>query len=262
MPGVPAEMKRMVADHIAPFLSDSLNLTKVHTKLLRTTGIPESRLYEQLAHVLEEYPEIQTAFLPRYIGVDMRFRLISDDPSKIARFNELINIVRQKAGPYIFTEGNEELEQVLNRLLTKGGFTLSVAESFTGGLLSNLLTDVPGSSAYFINGLITYSNQSKIDLLGVSPQTLKKHGAVSAATALEMVRGTQSRYTADCAIATTGIAGPGGATQTKPVGLCYVAARFKEKELVKEFHFGSDRLVNKQRGAVAGMEMLRRLLLE
>ena len=77
-----------------------------------------------------------------------------------------------------------------------------------------------------------------------------------------MVRGTQSRYTADCAIATTGIAGPGGATQTKPVGLCYVAARFKEKELVKEFHFGSDRLVNKQRGAVAGMEMLRRLLLE
>ncbi len=262
MPGVPAEMKRMVADHIAPFLRDMLDLTKVHTQLLRTTGIPESRLYEHLAPVLEKYPEIQIAFLPRYIGVDMRFRLISDEPSAIARFKELVNTVRQEAGSYIFTETNEELEQVLNQLLTKGRYTLSVAESFTGGLLSNLLTDVPGSSAYFINGLITYSNQSKMDLLSVSAQTLKKHGAVSAETVREMVRGAQSRYAADCAIATTGIAGPGGGTKKKPVGLCYVAARFKEKELVKEFHFGNDRLVNKKRGAIAGMEMLRRLLLE
>ncbi len=262
MPGVPGEMKQMVAEHIAPFLRDTLKPTPIHTKLLRTTGIPESRLYEKLAPVLDRYPEIQIAFLPRYIGVDIRFRLISDEPAAIARFEELVRTVRKEAQAYIFSESNEELEQVLNRLLTQGGYTLTVAESFTGGLLSNLLTNVPGSSAYFKNGLITYSNQSKIDLLGVSPQTLKQHGAVSAATALEMVRGAQSRGHCDCAIATTGIAGPGGATKEKPVGLCFVAARFGEKEQVKEFHFGNDRLVNKQRGAVAGMEMLRRLLPE
>ncbi len=262
MPGVPGEMKRMVADHIAPFLKNALKLTKVHTRLLRTTGIPESRLYEKLAPILESYPEVQIAFLPRYIGVDMRFRLISDDQAAISRYEKLISRVQTEAQSYIFTESNEELEQVLNRLLTEGGYTLTVAESFTGGLLSNLLTDIPGSSAYFMKGLITYSNQSKIDLLSVSPKTLEEKGAVSADTALEMVRGAQTHSHCDCAIATTGIAGPGGGSEEKPVGLCYVAARFKEKEMVKEFHFGNDRLVNKKRGAVAGMEMLRRLLLE
>ncbi len=96
----------------------------------------------------------------------------------------------------------------------------------------------------------------------VSPETLESHGAVSAQTALEMVRGVQNRFSCDCAISTTGIAGPGGATKTKPVGLCYVAARFGEKEVVKEFHFGTERLINKKRGAIAGMELLRRLILE
>lgn len=219
-------------------------------------------MYEKLAPILESYPEVQIAFLPRYIGVDMRFRLISDDQAAISRYEKLISRVQTEAQSYIFTESNEELEQVLNRLLTEGGYTLTVAESFTGGLLSNLLTDIPGSSAYFMKGLITYSNQSKIDLLSVSPKTLEEKGAVSADTALEMVRGAQTHSHCDCAIATTGIAGPGGGSEEKPVGLCYVAARFKEKEMVKEFHFGNDRLVNKKRGAVAGMEMLRRLLLE
>ena len=101
-----------------------------------------------------------------------------------------------------------------------------------------------------------------MSLLGVSEQTLKQFGAVSRETALEMVRGVQSRLKTNCAISTTGIAGPGGATETKPVGLCYIAVRFNEKEIVKEFRFGTERLINKKRGAVAGLELLRRLILE
>ncbi len=262
MPGVPGEMKRMVSDHILDYLKKRLTLTPVHTVLLRTTGIPESRLYEKLKPILDTFPEIQIAFLPRYIGVDLRFKLISDDPKKITRLQELETRIRTEAKQYIVTDRPIELEQVLGELLHKKKLSLSVAESFTGGLIADLITNIPGSSNYFKAGLVTYSNTSKTSLLGVSEQTLEQFGAVSRETALEMVRGVQSRFKTDCAISTTGIAGPGGATNTKPVGLCYVAARFKKREIVKEFHFGPERLINKKRGAVAGLELLRRLILE
>ncbi len=262
MPGVPGEMKQMVSDHILDYLKEQLSLTPVHTILLRTTGIPESRLYEKLKPILEGFPEIQTAFLPRYIGVDIRFKLISDDPKKITRLKELETRIRSEAKKYIITDQPIELEQVLGDLLHKKELSLSVAESFTGGLISDLLTNIPGSSDYLMAGLVTYSNASKVNLLGVSEKTLEQFGAVSRETALEMVRGVQKRIGTDCAISTTGIAGPGGATDVKPVGLCYVAARFRDKEIVKEFHFGTERLINKKRGAVAGLELLRRLILE
>ncbi len=262
MPGVPGEMKRMVSDHILDYLKAHLSLTPVHTILLRTTGIPESRLYEKLKPILDTFPEIQTAFLPRYIGVDLRFKLISDDPKKIARLQKLETRVRTEAKKYIVTDRPIELEQVLGELLHKKKLSLSVAESFTGGLISDLLTNIPGSSDYLMAGLVTYSNASKVSLIGVSEQTLERFGAVSSETALEMVRGVQNRFGTDCAISTTGIAGPGGATEKKAVGLCYVAARFMDTEIVKEFHFGPKRLVNKKRGAVAGLELLRRLILE
>ena len=262
MPGVPGEMKHMVSDHILDYLKEHLSLTPVHTVLLRTTGIPESRLYEQLKPILNDYLNIQTAFLPRHIGVDLRFKLISGDPKQIKQLKELESKIRTVAKKYIVTDRFIELEQVLGQLLKDKRLLLSVAESFTGGLISDLLTNIPGSSEYFTAALITYSNESKRELLGVSEQTLKQFGAVSRETALEMVRGVQRRLKTDCAIATTGIAGPGGATETKAVGLCYIAARFKEKEVVKEFHLGTERLTNKKRGAVAGLELLRRLILE
>lgn len=262
MPGVPGEMKRMVSDHILDYLKHRLLLTPIHTVLLRTTGIPESKLYENLKPVLNAFPDIQTAFLPRYIGVDLRFKLISDDPKKIARLRKLEQQVRSAANKYIISDRPVELQEILGNLLSEKKHSLAVAESFTGGLIADLITNIPGSSAYFKAGLVTYSNESKRHLLGVTEQTLKQFGAVSRETALEMVRGVQTRLETDCAISTTGIAGPGGATDTKPVGLCYIAARFKAKEIVKEFHFGPERLINKKRGAVAGLELLRRLILE
>lgn len=262
MPGVPGEMKRMIQDHILEYLNTELNLPPVHTALLRTTGIPESFLYEKLKPVLVSFPDIELSFLPRYIGVDLRFRIVADLANDLKRFHKLINQVKEIAGKYIFTEKQQEMEEVLGEMLKTRQLNLAVVESFTGGLIADQLTNIPGSSEYFKAGLVPYSNASKTDLVQVSPHTLQAYGAVSTQTALEMVRGVQNRFSTDCAIATTGIAGPGGATESKPVGLCYIAVRYKDSEVVKEFHFGTERLITKKRGAIAGMELLRRLILD
>jgi len=261
MPGVPMEMKRLIDDQIIPYLQNKLILPNVQTRLLRTTGIAESRLYELLKDILNEHQEFPIAFLPRHIGVDLRFRLISDDSNDQQKFELFVKTIQKKTAKYIFTTENIELEKVLGEILKEKKLTFSCAESFTGGLIGDLITNIPGSSEYFMGGLITYSNESKIVSLNVKKETLESFGAVSSETAIEMVRGVQNVFNTNCAVATTGIAGPTGATETKPVGLCYITARCGRKEVVKEFHFGRDRVINKRRGAMAAMELLRRLIL-
>lgn len=261
MPGVPVEMKRMVHEQVKPFLSNKLELPQVNNRLLRTTGIPESRLYELLKDIVDTHPQFPVAFLPRHIGVDLRFRLISDEINDIQAFDAFVQEIKERAGKYIFTEESIELEERIGQLLTERKLSLACAESFTGGLIGDLITNIPGSSNYFAGAIVAYGNESKIALLNVQPQTLSSYGAVSSQTALEMVRGVQSLFKTDCALATTGIAGPAGGTATKPVGLCYIAALCAEKEMVKEFHMGRDRSITKKRGAAAALEMLRRLLL-
>jgi nicotinamide-nucleotide amidase len=261
LPGVSVEMKYMINEYILDYLSANLQLLPVHLRLLRTTGISEAKLYETLKDILESHPQFPAAFLPRYIGVDMRFRLISNQENEIREFEDFVNTIHKKAAKYIFTDQEIEAEQKLGQILNQHKLTLCTAESFTGGLIGDLITNIPGSSIYYMGGLITYSNESKTALLDVQTQTLEKYGAVSEQTALEMVNGAQKRFNTHCAISTTGIAGPAGATKTKPVGLCYIAARYKDKESVKEFHFGAHRLINKKRGAAAGLELLRRLIL-
>ncbi|HHJ51825.1 MAG TPA: competence/damage-inducible protein A [Caldithrix abyssi] len=262
MPGVPREMKNMVRSFVLQDIRAHLALPQVTTHLFRTTGIPESYLYDRIKSHLPQDDHIDVSFLPREFGVDLRFRLISDDRKQQEAFNARLKDIREALRKYIFAEEEIELQEALGRILRNKGLTLAVAESFTGGLIGDWITDVPGSSDYFSGDLVTYSNESKIQLLNVRPETLQRYGAVSEQTVLEMVRGAQKRFCCDCAIATTGIAGPGGGSPQKPVGLCYIAARFKDKETVKEFRLGTVRRTNKKRGAVAGMEMLRRLLLD
>ncbi len=262
MPGVPLEMKRLIDEQIIPYLKSKLQFPDMKSYLLRTTGIAESRLFESLKDILNQHSKFSIAFLPRHIGVDLRFKLISNNSTEQEQFKIFVDAVRKKASKYIFTEDNIELEEVLGQILKEKKLTLSCAESFTGGLIGDLITNIPGSSEYFMGGLITYSNESKINSINVKRKTLESFGAVSNKVAIEMVRGVQNVFDTDCAIATTGIAGPTGATKTKSVGLCYVAARYGEKEILKEFHFGQDRIINKRRGAMAGMELLRRLILD
>ena len=262
MPGVPSEMRRLIDEQVIPYLEKKLKLPGVLNRLLRTTGIAESRLYELLKNILDEYLQFPMAFLPRHIGVDLHFRLISDDANELQMFESFVNAIQEKAVKYIFTSENLEMEEVLGYILKEKKLTFSCAESFTGGLIDDLITNIPGSSDYFMAGLVTYSNESKIASLNVKKETLESFGAVSAEVATEMVRGVQNVFKTDCAVATTGIAGPTGATESKPIGLCYIAARYGEKEIVKEMHFGRDRVINKRRGAMAAMELLRRLILD
>ncbi len=258
LPGVPQEMKNLVSSSVLDRITKKYRLKEFQTYLMRTTGIAESRLFEKLESILKNYPKVNVAFLPKSTGVDIRLKSDTSDVNTQRIFNEIKHI----AGKYIYTELEEELTQVLGRILTEKKLTLSTAESFTGGLISDWITNISGSSAYFMAGITTYSNESKIAQLGVSESTLRQYGAVSEQTAKEMVLGIKKITKTDCAISSTGIAGPTGATETKPVGLCYLAANFKDKIIVKKFNFGKNRRFNKERGAIAGLELLRRLILE
>ncbi len=262
LPGVPHEVYYLTEKEILPLLKELFHLEPITTYLLRTTGIPESRLMDKIGDLVEKYSEFRLAFLPRFRGVDLRFTLPAELKQNNKAFYNFIDQVRKRLQKYIFTEDEQEIEEVLGQLLKERKLTLSIAESFTGGLIGDLITNVSGSSAYFLGGVISYSNESKETILGVKADTLQKHGAVSEETVLEMVTGVQKLFNSDCAIASTGIAGPTGATPGKPVGLCYLAACSGKKCVTKKFQFGNDRLMNKRRGAIAGLELLRRLLLD
>ena len=262
LPGVPHEVYHLTEKDILPMLKEIFNLQPLKTHLLRTTGIPESRIIEKIGDLVETYKNIRMAFLPRFRGVDLRFTAPDNNARTLSDFDALVNGVRQRLQKYIFTEDELEIEEIIGRILKLKLFTLSVAESFTGGLIGDMITNIPGSSDYFLGDAVTYSNESKMKLLGVQAQTLEKFGAVSKETVIEMVRGVQKLFGSKCAVATTGIAGPTGATETKPIGLCYIAARVGDEERVMKFEFGTERIMNKRRGAIAALELLRRLLLK
>ena len=262
MPGVPKEMKSMIDPEIINILKKTYKLIPFQTHLIRTTGIAESTLFEKLNPIFEKYPDIAVSYLPKFTGVDICLKYHSADESKIANVKKLSALCRETIGSYIYTEKEKELQEILAVQLKKRSLTLAVAESITGGLIADRITDVPGSSAYFLGSVITYSNKSKIDQLQVAPETLTKYGAVSEQTVKEMVSGIQKLFQSNCAIASTGIAGPTGATETKPVGLCYLAAACNDKIIARKYNFGKDRRINKERGTTAGLELLRRLLLD
>ena len=262
MPGVPKEMKMMIESSILSLIKSKFQLPDFKTYLLRTTGIAESRLYERLESTLDMYKDIPVSFLPKITGVDIKFRIDKKSPDLLKRSEHFRDALKKNVNKYIYAEEDIELQERIGTLLRKNNLTLAVAESFTGGLISDWLTDVPGSSEYFLGSVISYSNESKVRDLGVSLATLKNFGAVSEQVVLEMVTGVQKLFRSDCAVASTGIAGPGGATDKKPVGLCFLSSVYKNKTFVKEFNFGPNRRINKERGAIAALESLRRLMLD
>ena len=258
LPGVPYEMRNLISEQILPELRHDLELVKPAALLFRTTGLAESRLHELVTPELQEFRDITVAFLPKSSGVDLRIIFAEDDEKYIAQVHRRIS---DRLGIHIYTGEEKLLEVIVAELLIKKQLTLGIAESFTGGLIGDLFTDIPGSSGFFLGSAVTYSNTAKSKLLSVEPETIKTHGAVSEETVREMVYGAKKLFASDCAIATTGIAGPTGATSEKPVGLCFLAAAFSDRIETRRFVFGKDRRINKERGAYAGIELLRRLLL-
>lgn len=256
MPGVPREMREMVKEYILPFLQAMYDQDTIPSKIYRTTGIPESQIYQRCKALFDTRPKYEIAYLPRHGGVDIRFA-----GKNLENDLEFEKALYGLVGKYIFATENISLAEAVGRILTEKQKTLAVAESCTGGLVQHKITDIPGSSAYFMGGFITYSNAAKMKYLDVSAESLENHGAVSKQVASEMATGLRKNIGVDYAIATTGIAGPGGATPTKPVGLMYAGLATAEKTVVKKFLLGNDRQINKERGALSALEMLRRMLL-
>ncbi|HKI77920.1 MAG TPA: competence/damage-inducible protein A [Ignavibacteriaceae bacterium] len=264
MPGVPFEMKEMMENFVIPELMEKLvNVEFVSLrKSLQTTGIPESRLFEKLGNLTELLEGARLAFLPNQFGV--KLRITADEKSMEEAQNKLTQVeqrIRSKVGRYIFSREEELLEEVVARLLKERGLTISSAESCTGGGLGNILTNVSGSSVFFERGIVAYSNAAKVENLGVNEETITEHGAVSLEVARQMAEGVRSISGTDLGVSTTGIMGPTGATTGKPVGLVYIGLCDENVCTAKEFIFGDDRLINKQRTIQAALDMIRRHLL-
>ncbi|WKZ68090.1 MAG: competence/damage-inducible protein A [Melioribacteraceae bacterium] len=264
MPGVPYEMKEMMISSVVPKLDVILGERKEFTiiKNLMTTGIAESHLYEKLGNINELLNGSKLAFLPNQFGVKLRMTVkASKEVDAQNKLSELEQRIRAIAGRYIYGKDDEKIEEVIGRLMVDRGIKIAVAESCTGGLISSRLTNVSGSSSYFDRGVVAYSNAAKVEILRVDEDLLQKYGAVSLEVARLMAEGVKAISGSDIGLSVTGIMGPTGATPNKPVGLVYVGICDDNLCTAKEFRFGDDRLLNKDRTAQAALEMVRRNLL-
>lgn len=258
LPGVPDEMEVILARGILPFLVErGLTGEGVFTRTLRITGISESGLYELVSDI--PIPgDIALGYYPHAGEILLRFSGRSTDE---VTFNELTEHIvaefRGKLEHLLYGEGDDPLGRVLGELLRGNGKTLAAAESCTGGLLGKVLTDVPGSSDYFLGSAVTYSNEAKVEVLGVKPETLETYGAVSEETAAEMAEGARRVFGADYAVAITGVAGPGGGTPAKPVGtVCFGLCRSAGTLTFTDSYLGDRRRI-RRRATVRAMGLVR-----
>lgn len=263
MPGVPREMKGLMNTYILPQLEEQLNGQAIRVRILMTTGVPESTLYERLDNLNEIEENAQLAFLPNLYGVKLRLMAKASSgqeaDKKIQRAEKL---VRKKINRDIFADREISLEEAIADLLIERQKTLAVAESCTGGLISNRLTNISGSSKFFERGVISYSNAAKMELLGVPEELLIQHGAVSAEVAIVMAEAVRKLAKTDYGISVTGIAGPTGGTPEKPVGLVYIGYADSDGSLAIKQTFANDRIGNKQRSAQAALNLLRKQILK
>jgi nicotinamide-nucleotide amidase len=263
LPGPPREMRPMFTSHVMPLLLEKFPLaSEFICRTLRTTGLGESVVEETIAGALQPLVAhgLEIGYCAHYGVVDVRVIARGSGAKNLVAEAEII--VREKLGGNIFGEEDDELNLVVVRLLTERKQTLVLAESCTGGYVANQITDVPGASAVFLSGLVTYSNEAKQNLLGVRAETLAEHGAVSAATAREMAEGARARFNADYALAITGIAGPSGGTPTKPVGTVFIALATARHTFVLNPINRYDRPTFKQVTAHQALELLRRNLVK
>jgi nicotinamide-nucleotide amidase len=262
MPGVPREMERMMREQVLPRIAARRGAGPVvRATLLRTFGVGESSLDAELADVAASGDVtlgFRTAFPDNYLRAVARAPSQAEAEAKLA---EVCAAIRKRLGALVYGEGEESMAGVVGRLLRERGRTLAVAESCTGGLLAEQVTEVPGASAYFRGGVVAYANTAKMDLLSVPAALLERHGAVSEEVARAMAEGVRARLRADLAVATTGISGPDGGTPEKPVGLVYLALARAEGTHAAGFVFPLDRTRHRQLTARLALDWVRRALL-
>ena len=256
LPGVPKEMKSMFTNYVLPEIEKSLK-NKVVCKSIRTTGVPESILQEKITDIIDANKEkCDIAFLPhRMLGVDIR--LTSSDNQLV---EDLINSIVPRIKKYVYGYDKDKLEQVIADLLIQNNLTVSTAESCTSGLLASRLTDVPGSSQYFKGGSVCYSNELKINDIGVDKDLIERYGAVSEEVAESLAKNIAKKNNTDIGIGITGIAGPGGGTEKKPVGLVFVGIFYKNNLYIKRYNLTPDRITNRELTVTLCLNEIRKIL--
>ena len=258
LPGVPREVEAIMTKIIAPQLA-ALGHKAIVKKYLHITGIPESQIYTLLKEWIEQHPHIKVAFLPQTAHIDLELTI--SEPQKSARIDEYVKVITEILGDYVFGFDDDTLESVIAHLLLQKHLTVAVAESCTGGLIASRLTDVAGSSNYFKTGIVAYSNATKINLLGVKPEIIEKYGAVSSEVANQMATRVRQISGCDIGLSSTGIAGPSGGSDAKPVGLVWIGVSDKNATRTFQYQFSGDRSTNKLRFSQAALNQLRLYLL-
>jgi nicotinamide-nucleotide amidase len=263
LPGVSYEMKSMITNDIIPQFRKRFKLPVIIHKTILTNGMAESDMAEHLQDWESKLPSgIKLAYLPSPGILRLRVSGTGIDKSKLEKeiqnhTDTLIKLISD----FVFGFDDDKLEEVTGNLLAEHNFTVAVAESCTGGKISELITSVPGSSAYFKGSVIAYSNEIKTRILGVSEQEISGYGAVSEEVVRSMAEKIINLYSTDFAVATSGIAGPSGGTEQKPVGTTWIAVASKDKIIARKFSFGEHRGRNILKASYTALNMLRKLIL-
>jgi nicotinamide-nucleotide amidase len=257
LPGVPLEMRNMATSYVLPRLLGIGLGGNLSVRVLRTTGIGESFLMRRLTRLHDAASLVEVAFLPRYFGVDLKLTARgADSAQNLRRLDQAEALLKPDLAGYFYAYGSQTLAEAVGKRALASGVTLAVAESCTGGLIARQLTDVPGSSAYFERGVVAYSNRAKTELLGVPSALIEKHGAVSEEVAVAMAQGLLKRSPVQLAVSVTGIAGPTGGTEEKPVGLTFIAAADARSTTAQKHIFSGDRDANRRRAAAAALKLI------
>ena len=262
LPGPPREMKPMFENHVQPRLAEKAGHVRVVRRVMRVAGIGESAVDEKIAPIYTRYDNPQTTILfnQSEIEIQLTARGRTEADAELL-LDKLSGEIEERLGHTIFAFRGEKMEEVVGLRLSVGGYTLAVAESCTGGLIAQRITEVAGSSKYFVEAVVAYSNDAKTRTLGVEPILLLEHGAVSAAVAEAMAEGVRKRAATDFGLSVTGIAGPSGGTEDKPVGLVFIALASEVGTEHRKLTIPGDRHLVRWRASQAALDLLRRRLI-
>lgn len=262
LPGVPFEMKYLMEEEVIPKIISEFKLPVICHYTILTSGLGESTLADEISDIEDSLPpHIRLAYLPKLGLVRLRLSGYAGNKQELEQeIKSYADQIVRRLGDYVIAEADVPLEKNVLDFMKERNLTLSVAESCTGGAISQLITQHPGCSAVFLGGAVSYSNQLKEDILGVLPGTLERFGAVSEETVKEMASGAVQKFKSNYSIAVSGIAGPDGGTEDKPVGTVWIAVANADKAIARKFQFGSRRLQNIERAAISGLTMLFKFL--
>lgn len=261
LPGVPYEMKSIMEDHVIPKVKTTFELPFVYHRTVLTQGMGESTLMgiiQKWEFSLEEL-NIKLAYLPSASVVKLRLSAVGAKKDDVVdKVERKITELKELLGHLVYGEETEKLEEVVGRLLLENGQTLSTAESCTGGYLAHLITSIAGSSSYYEGTVVSYSNEVKIAELEVSAQSINEHGAVSEEVVIQMAKGVRGKMKTDYGIATSGVAGPSGGSEEKPVGTVWIAVAGPDGTIARKFQFGNHRFRNIKMTALTALNLLRK----